>query len=206
IKIKSLTRDRQFLFAAICFGIVSEIAMRVAIKIWGNNMPIAHVYCLVEFCLLLSVFYHGSKGLIPKKIYWAGMIGFVLAGLTDMIVNGSLWKGHSVIRSLESILLIAIALYYFFDLLRHMEILHPEKTFLFWIGVAMLVYFGGNLLVFIYYNHFQQIASQSAKAKELMLQIVFINYVLNIFLYTLYSIALLCQKSKTIPKFSLSQP
>lgn len=167
-------------------------------------MPIVHTYTLVEFCLLVSVYYHGKPGLLSKKVYLSLLISFILLAVGNAVFYQGLLKGNSLVRSIEGIILIGLALYYFFDLLRRLDTPNPEKTFMFWVSIAMLIYFGGNILIFIYFNQIQSIGLQSDYAKDLMLQIGFIGYILNIFLYTLYSIALVCRKSKPSPKYSPS--
>lgn len=202
IKFRSLSVERKYLAAAILAGTIAEIGMRVTARIWHNNMPIVHVYTVLEFCLLLSVFYHWKKDFIPKRIYLGLLVGFIVLAIGNTIFNQGIMQGNSLVRSIEGIILIAISLYYFFDLLKRLDTPNPEKTFMFWVSIAILVYFGGNLLIFIYFNQLQNIGAQSEYARSLMLQIGMIGYILNIFLYTLYSIALLCKNSRPFPKSS----
>lgn len=196
IQFKTLSIERKYLLAIVFIGGVTEICMRVAAKLWHNNMPLVHLYTLLEFCFLLTVFYRGKPGLIPKNVYMILLGSFSVLAIGNVVFYQGFLQGNSLVRTTESIILICIALYYFYNLLQQLDSLHPERTFLFWVSVALLIYFGGNLLIFIYFNKIQIIGSQSRRAKELMLQIGLINYLLNIFLYTLYSVALLCKNSK----------
>lgn len=205
-QLRSMTKEKRFLFAAIILGLLGEQAMKIAKDTWTNNMPVVHIYTLIEFCLLISVFHFGKSNLISRRLYKGLMISFVLLGLANMFFYQGIWVWNSIIRSLEGIILIGFSLYFFLVLLRDLEFLHPERTFMFWFSIAILIFFSGNLLLFIYSNHLTSIASKSDDAFEVTQQIMFINYILNIFLYLFYSIAFLCKESKTIPKSSWSAP
>lgn len=201
-----LSAGGKLLLAAIILGALTEIGMTIAARVWHNNMPILHVYTVLDFCLLLSVYHYEKMSLISKKVYVTLLISFIALAIGNAIFYQGIMEGNSLVRSIEGIILIILALYYFFDLLKQLDTHHPERTFLFWVSVAVLVNFGGNLLIFIYFNQIQDIGNQSPHAKELMFQIGFISFVLNIFLYTLYSVALLCKKSKPYLKSSLLAP
>lgn len=205
-RFRSLDLGQSFLLLAIEAGVLAEIMMAIFARTFHNNMPVVHSYTAIEFCLLVSVFYFGKAGLLPKKVYQSLVVGFLFLTTGNIFINQGIWEGNSLVRSIEGLLLIVISLYYFFDLLKNLDSPHPERAFMFWVSIAMLVYFAGNLLIFIYYNRILKIGTQSDYARDLMRQIVLIGYILNIFLYSFYSIALLCRKSKPYPKSSLSAP
>lgn len=206
LRFNKLSAGGRLLLIAITIGALTEIGMTIAARIWHNNMPILHAYTVLEFCLLLSVYHYEKSGLISPKIYLALLLSFIAVAIGNAVFYQGVMEGNSLVRSIEGIILIILALYYFFDLLKQLDTHKPERTFMFWVSIAVLVYFGGNLLIFIYFNQIQSIGIQSAHAKELMFQIGFISFILNIFLYTLYSVALLCKKSKPYPKSSLLAP
>lgn len=201
-RFRSLDLGPRLLFLAIEVGVLAEILMKIFAKAFHNNMPVVHSYTIIEFCLLISVFHFGKPGLLPRKVYLSLVGCFLFIAGGNIFVNQGIWEGNSLVRSIEGIILIIISLYYFFDLLKQLDTHNPENTFMFWVSIAMLVYFAGNLLIFIYYNRILNIGAQSDYARDLMRQIVLIGYILNIFLYSLYSIALLCKNSKPSPKSS----
>lgn len=205
-RFRSLNLGQSLLLLAIEVGVLAEILMTIFARTFHNNMPVVHSYTVIEFCLLVSVFYFGKPGLFPRKVYQGLIAGFLLLATGNIFIHQDIWEGNSLVRSIEGFLLIAISLYYFFDLLKNLDAPHPERTSMFWVSIAMLVYFAGNLLIFIYYNRILKIGAQSDYARDLMRQIVLIGYILNIFLYTFYSVALLCKKSKPYLKSSLLAP
>lgn len=206
IKIKTLSRDRQFLYLAVILAIIGEKAMAYGAKTWMNNMPVLHIYTLLEFFLLFSVFYYGKKGIISFKLYKAIIIIFTSVGILNMIFFQGIMNENSISRSLEGIVLITFSLIFFYQILKDLEIVRPEKSFMFWFSIAILIYFSGNLLVFIYSNHLQNISKNSPENTELIVQIWVINYILNIIFYLLYTVAFLCKEQKPFPKSSLSAP
>lgn len=196
--------ERSLLLLVIELAALSEILMAIFAKVFRNNMPVVHFYTLLEFCLLISIFHFSNKAFGSKKLYILILGGIIGVFIGNVLLYQGIWEGNSFMRSIEGVAMIVASLYYFFDLLKRLDTPNPGQTFSFWISIAMLVYFGGNLLLFIYFNKIQDIGAQSTHAKELMLQIGLIGYILNIFLYSLYSIALLCKKSKPFPRYSLS--
>lgn len=206
LKLKSLSREQKILFSAISLGVLGEISMKLAIALWQNNMPVMHIYTLLEFVLLLSVFHLGKPNLITRNVYISFLILFTFIWFVDILFLGGIWKGIALMRSLQGIILISIALLYFYRLLQELDLLRPERTFLFWFSIAILVYFGGNLLLFIYFNHITNVGMQSSEAADKMMQLKFITYFLNILLYILYSISFLWKESKNTQKSSLSAP
>ena len=196
--LNSMTKERLFLFLAVLLGMMGESAMRIARNLWQNNMPVVHIYTMVEFLLLFSVFYYGKSRLFSAKSYKSVMIMFVVIAIGNMVFYQGIWNDNSIIRSLEGIILMICAIYYFFDLLRGLNVLNPEKAFMFWFSTAVLMYFGGNILLHWYSNHLAEIAMESSEKLVIWKQVWYINYVLNIFLYLFYGIAFLCKESKTI--------
>ncbi|MEO0473084.1 MAG: hypothetical protein AAF206_25945, partial [Bacteroidota bacterium] len=71
------------------------------------------------------------------------------------------------------------------------------ETFMFWFGTAILLYFSGNLLLFLYSS---LVASLDVETNY---QIWGIHAVLNILLYSMYTIALWSKPEQRISaKFS----
>ncbi len=188
----------MYLLVAVVLGVFGEIGMRLAREIWHNNMPIVHLYTIIEFYILLSVFYYNKRKLLSNKSYWGLIVGFLIFALWNILFYQGIWKDNFLVRSLEGMILITFSVYYFYDLLKGLNILYPERTFMFWFSTGILIYFGGNLMLHLYSSHLTEIAMESAEKLKIWHQIWVINYILNIFLYISYSIAFLCKEPKTI--------
>jgi len=198
--------ERKYLFSAIILGIIAEILMVAAIYLWRNNMPVVHIYTLIEFIFLASVFYNGQLKILNSKQYRLLLIAFIFLSIFNTIFFQGIWMWNSNIRSLEGAILISLSLLYFFTLIKKLTVPSPARTFQFWFSIAVLFYFSGNLLIFIYSNHLTELGIQSDDSRILEEQIRVISFILNIFLYIFYSIAFLCKEQKPFPKSSLSAP
>lgn len=205
-RFKSLNKERYYLFTAIMLDILTELCMLAAGHFWKNTLPVVHLSTVIEFSLLISVFYYGKPGLISARLYKTLIIFFLTVEVLSLLFYRGVWEENTAIRSLEGIILIAMALYFFYMLLRCLEVLNPEKTFMFWFSIAILIYFVGNLLLSMYVNSLWNSTLQSGESPGFLDQIWTLRFILNIFLYILYSIAFLCKESKTIPKSSWSVP
>lgn len=198
--------ERKYLFSAIILGIIAEILMVAAIYLWRNNMPVVHIYTVIEFIFLASVFYNGQLKILNSKQYKLLILAFIFLSIFNTIFFQGIWMWNSNIRSLEGAILISLSLLYFFTLIKKLTIPSPARTFQFWFSIAVLFYFSGNLLIFIYSNHLTELGIQSDDSRILEEQIRVISFILNIFLYIFYSIAFLCKEQKPFPKSSLSAP
>lgn len=198
--------ERKYLLFAIFLGVIAEVSLVVAIDLWRNNMPIVHFYTVFEFLLLSTVFYLGNPKVFSKKLYLITISIFTFLAIINTFFFQSIWVWNSNIRTLEGIILIFLSLRYFFILLKQLIVAKPEKTFMFWFSIAILVYFSGNLLLFIYSNQITTLGIESKESEALADQIIVINYILNILLYILYTVAFLCKEQKPFPKSSLSAP
>lgn len=158
-----------------------------------NNMPFFHVYILVEYLLLLQVFRLFFKGSIKDRIWLLLAVGFTLIWLVNVVFLEGWWAFPDYIHVLEILVLLVIILLWFRKMLMEKVIKKPERTFEFWICAGLLIYFSGNLILFIFPKFILDEGKQTFQA------IWKFNSVLNILLYTIYTVALLwVKKTKTL--------
>lgn len=156
-----------------------------------SNMLFYHIYILIEYLFLLNIFRLLFNEYLSAKMWQILAIGFTLI----WIGNISIHKGWSVfpdyIHTLEAIIILVLVTLWFHKMLKEKTILNPEKTFEFWICTGLLFFFSGNFLLFIFSNFLMTIDMTFYEA------IWKVHIILNLMLYSMYSIAILWVK-KTI--------
>jgi hypothetical protein len=155
-----------------------------------SNLPFYHIYILVEYLLLLQVFRLFFKGSIKERIWLLLAVGFTITWLVNVIFLEGWWAFPDYIHVLEILVLLVIISIWFGKMLMEKVIKKPERTFEFWICAGLLIYFSGNLILFIFPKFILD------EGKQTFYAIWRLNSVLNILLYIIYTVALLCVKNK----------
>ncbi|NVK29084.1 MAG: hypothetical protein HWE14_13605 [Flavobacteriia bacterium] len=153
----------------------------------NNNMPLYHLYIGMEFFLvtylysaILPVF------LTPKRqLLLSG--AFILALLIKLLDWESIFAFPSILRPVESSIIIALSVIYFLSIMKSEEFVNLFKSATFWISSAMLIYFSANMLIFAYTDYLAQ------QSMELFSAVWYIHTGLNVIFYSLLTVALLCR-------------
>ena len=190
IQWKVLNKLEKGLGIAI-FGIaiVQMVALLISDVFKENNMPLYHAYLVLEFLLLSRIYYFY---IFNKKARSTPYIA-IAVGLVALLVNcffvQDFMSFPSYLRSVQGILLIMLALGYFFQLLKADENKQLSRDPAFIMSCAILLYYFTNLLLFWYSQVLQS-------SPEVFDHIWTVHGYLNMLLYILYSVALVCRKKR----------
>jgi hypothetical protein len=189
VKWKSMNASQRWFSILLWLIVIISFSGRVwTMETKQNNMPFYHVYILVEYLLLLQVFRLFFKQSITDRLWLVLAVGYILVWLTNVFFLEGWWGFPDYIRVLEAAILLGIISIWFRKMLREKIIKTPERTFEFWICAGLLVFFSGNLLIFI----FPKLILDAGK--DVFYAIFTLNAVLIILLYIIYTIALLWVK------------
>ena len=190
LKFKQLSTAQKWLVAWMGMCLLLWGVGHVMSIIWGSNLPAFHVYVCAEFCFLVTVYREGIDRFISKKGYL-----YLLGGFTALFLLNGIWgmgfrKMPSITLSLEALTVISFSFIYFAGVFREMKVTHLEREFMLWFSTGNLLFFSGNSLLYIFSAYISQ------QSYEVAHQIWGIRSGLLIFIYLMYTIALLC-KEKT---------
>ncbi|OJJ17110.1 hypothetical protein BKI52_30830 [marine bacterium AO1-C] len=117
------------------------------------NLFIAHIYTLLEFLFIVFIYKIKLNDIIPSSNFLKGVIFFVMFSfLNTFFIQG--WQtNNSYQRILESVLVIALILVYFFKTLKELKVKRIDREPLFWFSGGALLYFSGALFIFIFSNY-----------------------------------------------------
>ncbi len=153
-----------------------------------NNLPVLHVYTLIEIGLLLWCFSAIIRGLNFYLIVTL-FLGFVALEIWLIQDWQPLEVYNTVVRSLESVLFILLSVIYFAKTIWNMHVEHLTQEPEFWFCTALLLYFSGNLIIFGFSNMMNQ--------SPLIQQVWILHSILNLVLNGLFSIGLWKAQHKT---------
>jgi hypothetical protein len=181
-------RNRLFiyLFLYVLFGALTELSGHLSVEYFRtqNNLWLSHIYAPVEFALLASAYYTSFKYTkIRKAIIWSFLVFFIFCIADAFFIEG-LKEMNSYARVLESSLLIALALLYFYVVFQDLNQLYIDQDPMFVLSSGILVYFAGTTMAFLMFNKALEISDNMARI------CLSITYILNIFFYVVLMVVL----------------
>lgn len=117
-----------------------------------NNMPGLHVYTLVEGVFFLLFYYHLIRP--RKKLFLYAMAGFILLCVCYSLFSANIRHFPHLSRTVMGLLITASSLYYFYHMLDSEAYVSLKYYPYFYINVAALLYYMGNMFLFMLNNMF----------------------------------------------------
>ena len=149
----------KFLLALLIVSLASDLASLISIYAMQlANYPILHTYTIVEFTLLTllyrSVFQNGHL----KKAVLLCIVAFFVFKLFDLLFVTSIYKADTTTVITESLIMIVLSVLYFGQLIVRNDIKLTQFP-MFYINSAILFYFSGSFLLFLYGTYIYEEAS-----------------------------------------------
>lgn len=180
-RIKNGNRQQKILSVLIFVSVLIEVlALLIGQVFHKNNLPLLHIFTVLEFSILVFLFHKPLSSFFPKNSVWIWIGGFFLFSLGNSLFIESIFQFNAIAKGVESILCIILALLYFYQTLKTLEVRHLEYHPLFWISSGMLIYFSASLFMFIYSNYI--LVSESISFTIWGIH-AFLSIVLNLFYF-----------------------
>jgi hypothetical protein len=171
IHYKKNTKAFKVLSLQLIFAFVSTMVAMILSNKHINNLPLLHIYTMVEFAFIAVYFYLVHDGFMRKGMLITLICLFVALG----ILNASLYTGwyrfNTLPRSVESFIVIALCISSYYRMLTQLKANRIYKDPVFWINTGFLIYFSGALFLFMMSNY-----------------ILPLNHRLNILVWTIHAL------------------
>lgn len=181
-------------FYVFLSGLIDLISGIIIYHFKQSDAELFRAYTLIEFVLLTLYF----RTLFNKKITKGLLLSAIIAfGIIDIICTRFLQPGDefdSYASAIESFFMIFFSLCYFYKIFTEVAIARLEKEPSFWIVAAVLIYFAGNLFLFLCSDN------TLVSIRAYFLKYWSIDFILNVIFNILLAIGLWI----TPPKLSLS--
>jgi hypothetical protein len=148
------------------------------------------LFTIVELCFFSWFFYliiHNAKIKITVLLL---AIAFVIFSIFLYLFSSKNSSFSSIITGVETILIIAMCIYYFFDKLKQPDTALIYTSTNFWIIISFLIYLSGTFFLYLYSD------SNMLKNKIFLRQYIMINSSFNILKNVLLGIAMLMKPDK----------
>ena len=107
------------------------------------------VYTLLEYSTFISLFYINIKSKIAKLIVILISVLFTaFLFLLDFLIRFK--KLDSISIGAETLILLIVAIYFFYEQFRDLSTLYIYNHYCFWLAIGVLIYLCGSFFLFIY--------------------------------------------------------
>lgn len=146
---RSLKIVLVFLFVATLFEQVSSHLGNFGIR----NIFLVPIYVFIEFIFIVAIFKTVLKSDFWNKLLIYALIAFVIMFVSNLILFKETDDMGSYIRSIESLFIIAFIVVYYYQLIENLTISSVGSEPMFWVSAGFLIYFAGNLFLFVTSNY-----------------------------------------------------
>lgn len=126
-----------------------------------NNVPIVHLYTLLEFNVIALFYLVYFRGFYGRLLVPGMMLIFTVLVVLNSVFLQPLFSYNTYARSLEGVLVIALSLLGYYKLLAELPTKRLDQSPIFWINTGLLLYFAGNLFFFVLGNALLKEPNQS---------------------------------------------
>jgi hypothetical protein len=159
------------------------------------NALLYNLFSTLEFCFYLWILSLVINNLQIKKITRITMVIYALLAVINIYFVQGTQTFHTITYSIGCLLVVAFCIYYFLELFRLPHSIQLKNNPAFWICSGLLFFYCCGFPLFGLTNLLSGIS------KLLVRNMIEIVNILNIFLYSLFTIAFLCIRNR---KYTLS--
>ncbi|TSE06412.1 hypothetical protein [Aquimarina algiphila] len=183
-KFKILNKTQIVLFYLLLIIILVEI---ISLFFWYkkiNNLPIYHLYTIIEFAIISKIYAEELKSIFSKNFFLVLVLMFAVFSVLNTLFFQNIFTFNSNAITVSGLIVIFFALSYFYALLKEVKYRTLESNPMFWINSGFLIYFSSNLILF-YMNN-----TLFKGVTEASLILWGLHAIVNIVLTIFYTIAL----------------
>jgi hypothetical protein len=159
-----------------------------------NNLYIYNFFSVLEFCFYLYVISLLIINQRIKKIIRLTSIFYAIISIVNIVFIQGMDTVHTITYSIGCLIIVMASIYYFYELFRMPKSVRLSRNPAFWICSGLLFFYICGFPLFAFINFWSRFRWVVNSFDSIMM-------ILNIFLYSLFTIGLLCSKP---PKFTSS--
>ncbi|MBS4063908.1 MAG: hypothetical protein KGZ74_05080 [Chitinophagaceae bacterium] len=150
LKYKQLGAEYLLLFYYLLVSFFTNAAAITLAESGVNNLPLLHLFTLVEGVLLLFFYQKNLTHVLNKYLFLLLAALFVVFCLINSLFIQALYTFNTYSRSAEAVLIIFLALTCFYTSLGENNRENWNKQPLILINIGLLLYFSSSLLLFLF--------------------------------------------------------
>jgi hypothetical protein len=167
--------------------IIIEVIGSYLSSIGKSNIGLYNFFSAFEFCFYLYIISRAIGNKKIKSVVIITLFLYVIIAVSNIVFIQKIRNFHTVTYALGCLLIVATCIYYFFELFRIPKSVELINNPTFWICSGLLFYYCCGFPLFGLTNFLYSIS------KLIIKNLHTIIIILNIFLYTLFTVAFLCR-------------
>ena len=184
VRYRHLSKPCRIIYFFTIIACLTEISSYITRLLGINNMPLLHIYTVVEFAMI-SWFYHT----LFKKIFSASPVAiiallFACGSVINSLFIQRILSFNSYTRGIEAILIILYALIFLYVFFFQPDARNLMNDPVLWINAGILIYFSGAATLFILSNYILPLGYQFNK------NVWGVHALLSIIMYLLITVGL----------------
>ena len=152
IRIRYLNNSLLFVALFVVLAGLGEIVAEYTTSRHIPNLYILHGYTILEFNVIALFYARFFRGFYPRWLVPGLMVAFTVLALLNSAFLQPITSYNTYARSLEGILIIALALLCYYKILTELPTKRLEKSPIFWVNTGFILYFVGSLFLFVLSN------------------------------------------------------
>ncbi|MBO2011382.1 hypothetical protein [Hymenobacter negativus] len=153
VRLRYLTGYLGFVGLFVGLAAVGELFSFLTARVLHiPNLYILHTYTILEFNVIALFYHHFFARFYPRWLVPGLMAGFTVLAVLNSIFLQDLTHSNTYARSLESLLVIALALLCYYKVLTELPAKRLNHYPVFWINTGLLLYFASNIFFFMLSN------------------------------------------------------
>ncbi|GGB13464.1 hypothetical protein [Puia dinghuensis] len=166
----------------VVLGICSYLAARII-----NNMPLFNPLTIFQYCFYFFLLYRIIRQPVVRKIAFHLIWIYPLIAGLNILLYQKINTFHTITYSLGGLLVVALCIFYFFELFQRPQSVNLTRNPDFWICSGLLFYFSCSFPLYGMANNLGKMP------RFIIVNLNSIFNVLDILLYTSLVIAFLCR-------------
>lgn len=166
--------------------LLTEMAGSSLVSAGRSNVELYNVFSVYSASFYLYVLREIIQSRKVKKIVLGILLGFIVLAVVLISMQG-MYIFNSTIYTTGSLLIIAIGIYYFFELFQLKHAINLAREPAFWIACGLLFFYCCSFLLLGLVNYLYEVAPSVRQNLSTILAF------LNILLYSLFTIGFLCR-------------
>lgn len=169
--------------------LVAELSGFYMNRIGENNLFIYNYFTVLEFCFYMFFVSLVISKKKAKTIVRAGGLLYALISITNILFFQGTKMFHTITYSLGCLVIVVVCFYYFFELFRLPKSVKLSRNPAFWICSGLLFFYCCGFPLYAFINFWFRYKWMTQSFADII-------SILNIFLYSLFTIAFLCSKTR----------
>ena len=144
-----LGKEEKYILLYTCMGAVFNLLADYFAGKYRNNMPVFHLYAVLEFTLCALFFRSVFSGTRLARFFPAAIISFVVFSALNVFFMQDIFSFNSYPRTIAAVTIIVLCLVHMYRMLGRKQDKAEGKSSL-TISVGLLLYFSGSLFLFMF--------------------------------------------------------